>query len=116
MDYVFGVQVLDALDYLVDERVDQLGLQAMLELLDQVQQVALEVLEDEVDLALLLEGLLESHHEVTLQHLQHLDFPLDGLARKLILVPLLELLYRHSLTPNVPITPDSRLTAFQTIP
>lgn len=88
----------------------------MFVLLDEVEQVAIEVLEDEVDLALLLEGLLDAHHVLALQHLQHLDLALDGLARKLVLVAFFEFLDRHSLPPDVPKPPVSLFVAFQTIP
>lgn len=96
VDDILGMQVLQALHNLVEECSNEGSLQAMLMLFDQVQQVPLEILEDEVNLALLFEGLLDADHVVALQHLQHLDFALDGLAGKFVLVALLELLNRHS--------------------
>lgn len=75
MDDVFGVEVVNAFDDFVDELVDEFGVQAMFELFDEIEQIAFKVLEYEIDLALLLEGLLDAHHVVALQHLQHLDFP-----------------------------------------
>lgn len=77
---VFGVQVLETLDDLVDDAADEFSLQAVFVLLDEIEQVAVEVLKDEVDLALLLEGLLDAYHILSLQHLEHLYLALDGLA------------------------------------
>lgn len=52
----------------------------MLELLDEVEEVVLEMLEDQVDFALLFEGLLYPHHVLASQHLQHLYLSLDCLT------------------------------------
>jgi hypothetical protein len=57
----------------------------------------LEVLEDEIDLSFFLEGLLDAHHIVPFEHLQHLDLSLDGFTAELILVGLLEFLDGDSL-------------------
>ncbi len=78
VDDVFGVEVLETLDDLVEECGDEGRFEATLMLLDEIEEVAFEVLEDEVDLALLLEGLLDADHVVALEHLEHLDLALDG--------------------------------------
>jgi hypothetical protein len=36
---------------------------------DEIQQIAIEVLEDKIDLALLLEGLLDADHIIAFEHL-----------------------------------------------
>lgn len=116
MDDVLGVEVLEALDDLVDDATDEFRLQAVFVLLDEVEQVAIEIFEDQVDLALFLEGLLDAHHVVAFQHLQHLDLTLDGLTGKLVLIAFFEFLDRHSLPPEVPKPPVYLFVAFQTIP
>ena len=80
MDDVFGVQVLQTFYYFVDEKVDQGRLESVFVSFDEVQEVVLEVFEDEIDLAFLFEGLLNSDHEVTFEHFKHLDLPLYGFA------------------------------------
>ena len=90
------MQVLQTLHYFVYQGVDQFRLQPVLKLLNQIQQIAFEVLEYEIDFSLLLESLLKADHVVPLEHLEHLDFALDGLAGKLVFVAFLELLYGHS--------------------
>jgi hypothetical protein len=92
---IFGVQVLKALDYFVDEEVYELGIEAVLVPLDEIEQIVLEVLENEIHLAFLLERLLYTHHVVSLQHLEHLDLALDGPPRQLIFVAFFEFLYGH---------------------
>lgn len=46
MDDVLGVEVLEALDDLVDNAADEFRLQAVFVLLDEVEQVAIEIFED----------------------------------------------------------------------
>jgi|JI6StandDraft_1071083.scaffolds.fasta_scaffold134888_1 hypothetical protein len=79
MNNVFGVEKLDALYYLVDDEVDQRRLQSVFVLLDEVEQVVLKVLEDKVDLALFLECLPETHHELAPQHLEHTYLSLNSI-------------------------------------
>lgn len=50
----------------------------MFVLFDEVEQVVLKELEDKVDLALFLECLPETHHELASQHLEHTDLSLNG--------------------------------------
>jgi hypothetical protein len=50
----------------------------------------LEVLENEIDLSFLLEGLLDTHYIVTFQHFEHFDLTLDGFATELVFVGFLE--------------------------
>lgn len=116
MDDVLGVEVLEALDDLVDDAADELSLEAVFVFLDEVEQVAIEVFEDKVDLSLFLEGLFDANHVISFQHLQHLYLTLDGLAGELVLIAFFEFLDRHSLPPEVPKPPVYLFVAFQTIP
>ena len=63
--------------------------------LNQVQQVLRKVLKDQVDLTLLLKRLPDSHHMIALEHLEHLDLPLDRALVVFVFIGLLELLYRN---------------------
>jgi hypothetical protein len=46
MDDIFGMQILEAFNYLIDEGIDKFWVQALLILFDEVEKVALEVFED----------------------------------------------------------------------
>jgi hypothetical protein len=116
VDNIFGVEILKALDDFVEDGGDELGIESLIVLLDEVEEVAIEVLKDEIDLAFLLEGLLDAHHVFALEHLKHLYLALDGHVGKLVFIALLEFLDRHSLPPEVPKLPLSLLRAFHTIP
>ena len=80
MDDVFRVKVLNAFDYLIDENIDEFRVQSMLVLFDKIEQVALEVLKYEIDFSFLLEGFLDTHYVVSLQHFQHFYLSLDRFA------------------------------------
>ena len=116
MDDIFRMQVLQTLDDLVDNLVDEFGVETLLVPLDEVEEIMGKILEDEVDFPLLLEGLLDIDNEIALQHFEHLDLPLDGPPGKLILIRLLELFNCHLLHRCVPTWLVSLFTAFQTIP
>jgi hypothetical protein len=80
MDDVFRVKVLNAFNYFIDENIDEFRVQSMLILFDKIEQIALEVLKNEVDFSFLLEGLLDTHHIISLQHFQHFYLSLDRFA------------------------------------
>lgn len=52
------VQKLYTLDDLIDNCVDKFGVESVLKPFDEVEQIAFEVLENEINLSFLLEGLL----------------------------------------------------------
>jgi hypothetical protein len=110
------MQVLQALDDLIEEFGDEGRVKAVFVLFDKIEQIAVEVFEDKIYLSLLLEGLLNTDHIVAFEHLEHFYFSLDGAPRKLVLITLFELLNGNSLPLDVPKPPFSRFTAFHTIP
>ena len=110
------MQVLQTLDDLVDDLVDEFGVETLLVPFDEVEEIMGKVLEYKVDFSLLLEGLLYIDNKISFQHFEHLDLPLDGPPGKLILIRLLELFNGHCLHPCVPTWLVSLFTAFQTIP
>ena len=89
------VHVGEALQKLVHVEPDELGIEAVLGLLQHFEQVVLHVLEDEVDDALLAEGLLELDDVGVLEHLEHLHLAHGGLLDYFVLLGLLELLDGH---------------------
>ena len=66
MDDIFRMQVLQTLDDLVDNLVDEFGVETLLVPLDEVEEIMGKILEDEVDFSLLLEGLLDIDNEIAL--------------------------------------------------
>ena len=68
MDDVFRMQVLQTLDDLVDDLVDEFGVETLLVPFDEVEEIMGKVLEYKVDFSLLLEGLLYIDNEVSFQH------------------------------------------------
>ena len=63
------VQVGESFQQLVNERSDQLRLQAVRRLLQYFKQVILDILKDQINDALLPEGLLQLHDIAMLDHL-----------------------------------------------
>lgn len=92
------MHVGQSLQELVHVQSDQLRIQPILRLLQHFQQVILHVLKDQIDDALLPERLLKFHDVGVFEHLEHLHLPHGGLLDDLILLGLLELLYRHDFT------------------
>ena len=81
MDDVFRMQVLQALDDLIEEFGDEGRVKAVFVLFDKIEQIAVEVFEDKICLSLLLEGLLNTDYIVAFEHLEHFYFSLDGASR-----------------------------------
>ena len=92
------MHVSESFEELVHVQSDQLRIQSILRLLQHFQQVILHVLKDQIDDSLLPEGLLKFHDVGVFEHLEHLHLPHRGLLNDLVLLSLLEFLYRHYFT------------------
>ena len=92
-----AVQVVDAADQLPHDAPHLARLEALRVALERLEQRALDVLEDEVELALAAEHLDEAHDVLVPQLLEDAHLAQRRLAHLLVLVALLELLDGHDL-------------------
>jgi hypothetical protein len=94
---VQGVKVSKAFEQLVDKRPDHLWVEAVGGLLENLEQIALDVLEYQIDDALLPEGLFEFDQVRMFHHFEDLHLSHCSFFDDFVFLSFLELLYRQDL-------------------
>lgn len=92
--------------------------EALLVMLNEVEQIQWKVLKNQVYFSFFLESLPNSNYMIAFEHFEHTDLPLDGSFGILIFIGLLELLDSNYITimNSIPNYWVSLLVAFHTIP